>query len=261
MTRQAVRSRTYVRGIRSTEEYERVAVLIDERHSCSEIARRLGLPASTVREWRSRHRGRLGPPGSTWRRQVFDSLPGEHYAYLLGVYLGDGCISHARRGVFRLRVFLDCKYEGIIQRTALAMSVVMPGRTVSQRWTAGVGKGCVEVYSYSKQWPCLIPPHGPGKKHERRIRLASWQEKIVKRHRRPLVRGLLESDGCRVVANDRGVASPRYHFSNRSEDIKRLYCESLDALGIRWTRPCSKQIAVYRKSSVAVLDEFVGPKR
>jgi hypothetical protein len=41
----------------------------------------------------------------------------------------------------------------------------------------------------------------------------------------------------------------------------RLYCESLDALGVRWTRPCDKQIAVYRKASVAILDQFIGPKR
>jgi hypothetical protein len=107
----------------------------------------------------------------------------------------------------------------------------------------------------------LFPQHGRGKKHERAIHLLGWQDELVGQHRCAFVRGLIESDGCRVVANDRGVASIRYHFSNRSEDIKRLYCESLDALGIQWTRPCSKQIAVYRKSSTARLDEFVGPKR
>jgi hypothetical protein len=57
------------------------------------------------------------------------------------------------------------------------------------------------------------------------------------------------------------VRSARYHFSNRSEDIKALYCASLDAMGVRWTRPCDQQIAVYRKASVAVLDGFIGPKR
>lgn len=60
---------------------------------------------------------------------------------------------------------------------------------------------------------------------------------------------------------ERGVKSVRYHFSNKSEDIKALYCESLDALGVRWTRPCDRQVAVYRKSSVAILDDFIGPKR
>jgi hypothetical protein len=45
------------------------------------------------------------------------------------------------------------------------------------------------------------------------------------------------------------------------EDIKGLYCAALDRLGIPWTRPCDKQIAVYRKAATAGLDEFVGPKR
>jgi hypothetical protein len=57
------------------------------------------------------------------------------------------------------------------------------------------------------------------------------------------------------------VASVRYHFSNRSEDIKQLFCESLDAIDIHWTRPCGRQIAVYRKACTAALDQFVGPKR
>ena len=57
-----------------------------------------------------------------------------------------------------------------------------------------------------------------------------------------------------------GNLCARYHFSNLSEDIKGLYCESLDALGVRWTRPCAKQIAVYRKDAVMILDGFIGPK-
>lgn len=74
------------------------------------------------------------------------------------------------------------------------------------------------------------------------------------------VRGLIHSDGCRVIANDRGVKSIRYHFSNRSDDIKALFCSSLDALGIAWTRPDDRGIAIYRKAAVARLDEFIGPR-
>jgi hypothetical protein len=74
------------------------------------------------------------------------------------------------------------------------------------------------------------------------------------------IRGLIDSDGCRVVANDRGVRSVRYHFSNRSDDIRGLFCAALDALEISWTRPSKYVIAVYRKAAVARLDEFVGPK-
>jgi hypothetical protein len=106
----------------------------------------------------------------------------------------------------------------------------------------------------------LFPQHGPGRKHERPIHLEPWQGAIVVRYPHLFVRGLIHSDGCRIVANDRGRLTARYHFSNLSDDIKTLYCLALGQLGVRWTRPCDKQIAVYRKASVAVLDRFIGPK-
>ena len=60
---------------------------------------------------------------------------------------------------------------------------------------------------------------------------------LVKQATEEFIRGLIESDGCRVVANDRGVHSVRYHFSNRSDDIRGLFCAALDRLGMPWTRP------------------------
>ena len=113
---------------------------------------------------------------------------------------------------------------------------------------------------YWQHWPCLFPQHGPGRKHLRPIRLEPWQGAIGGGHPHLFARGLIHSDGCRVVANDRGRPSTRYHFSNRSEDIKRLFCLALTLLGAEWTRPCDRQIAVYKKASVAILDRFVGPK-
>jgi hypothetical protein len=62
------------------------------------------------------------------------------------------------------------------------------------------------------------------------------------------------------VANDRGVRSIRYHLSNRSDDIRGLFCAALDELGIPWTWPSKYVVAVYRKAAVSRLDEFVGPK-
>lgn len=72
--------------------------------------------------------------------------------------------------------------------------------------------------------------------------------------------GLIHSDGCRAVANDRGVRSIRYHFSNRSEDILGLFTAALDKLGIPWTRSSKHTVSIYRKAATARLDEFVGPK-
>ena len=111
----------------------------------------------------------------------------------------------------------------------------------------------------------LFPQHGRGRKHERRIVLARWQREITAVHPRELVRGLIHSDGCRFVANQRVGAKTyryaRYSFSNRSEDIKAIFCRHLDLLGIRWTRPNGTDIAIDRRAEVAKLDAFVGPKR
>lgn len=152
---------------------------------------------------------------------------------------------------------LDNKYPGIVASCRTAIDTLMPGQnaSVEQQPTA-----CVAVSLYSKHWPCLFPQHGPGKKHTRPIRLEPWQEALVRKAPEDFVRGLIHSDGCRVVADDRGVKSIRYHFSNRSDDIRDLYCAALDQLGIPWTRPSRYDVAVYRKAATARLDEFIGPK-
>lgn len=265
--------------MRTQAEYLHVLDLASKGLNSSTIARLTSIPRSTIRGWQARSRVGMGAPGSAWRRHAADGgcptcggvhpveeLPAEQYVYLLGIYLGDGCISQGSRGVYRLRIFLDSRYEGIIERTAVAVRSVMPGRTVGQRWAAGVGRGCVEVYSYSKQWACLFPQHGPGKKHERRIELVAWQSDLVSRHRGALLRGLVESDGCRFIARQRGRSGqlyewPRYVFDNLSDDIRAIFCQQCDALGIRWTvsRP-HRTIQIARQDSVRLMDEFVGPK-
>jgi hypothetical protein len=92
-----------------------------------------------------------------------------------------------------------------------------------------------------------------------------WQEKIIVSQHEPFLRGLIHSDGTRIVATERKGnyvrSAPRYAFRNKSEDILRLFCESCDAIWVDWTRPSSTQVAVYRLKSVARLDEFIGPKR
>jgi hypothetical protein len=123
------------------------------------------------------------------------------------------------------------------------------------------GEGCTEVGSCSKHWLCLFPQHGPGRKHERKIELTVWQQELVDRDPRPLLRGLLHSDGCRVLNWVNGTADPRYHFSNVSADIRGIFGRACDQLGIEW-RPNNRwSLSVARRGSVALLDGFVGPKR
>ncbi|HEY3951871.1 MAG TPA: transcriptional regulator, partial [Streptosporangiaceae bacterium] len=94
------------------------------------------------------------------------------------------------------------------------------------------------MQSVSKHWPCLFPQHGPGGKHERKIELEVWQQRIVDKFTAAFVRGLFHSDGCRTPNRirrrcndgDRWYQYPRYFFTNYSADILRLCGESLDAL-------------------------------
>ena len=46
-----------------------------------------------------------------------------------------------------------------------------------------------------------------------------------------------------------------------SADIKTIFCEHLDLLGIAWRRASHRNISIARREAVALLDEFVGPKR
>lgn len=104
----------------------------------------------------------------------------------------------------------------------------------------------------------LAPTRSP--QETQQTHRTAWQQTLVKQATEEFIRGLIQSDGCRVVANDRGVTSIRYHFSNRSEDILGLFTAALDDLSIPWTRSTKYIISIYCKAAVARLDTFVGPK-
>ena len=120
-----------------------------------------------------------------------------------------------------------------------------------------------------KQWPCLFPQHGPGRKHQRPIVLEDWQREIAGEHPGDFLRGLFHSDGCRVdnwatrtvAGQKKRYDYGRWMFVNRSDDIIDLCTATLDAVGIRWRRPRVNCIAVSRADDVRRLDALIGPKR
>lgn len=239
------------------------------------VARRLGLALPTVRDWHAgrlpRHSRLASCDGSypdicsaCGQPHRFDEL-NQAYVHLLGLYLGDGTISVHRRGVHRLRVFLDKKYPQIVDDCAKSIQTTVPGNRVHSLLTP---YNCYSVSAYSRSWPCLFPQHGPGLKHMRRIFLAEWQQALARRWPEQLLKGLIQSDGCRFVNTGRGGwRQPRYSFSNVSTDITSIFCSACDCLGLHWTAafPTSEAaaVAIYvsRKADVARLDEFIGPKR
>jgi hypothetical protein len=235
------------------------------------IAARTGLPLSTVRDWLAgrlpRHaRSTAASDCSVCGHQqhAFDDLSAD-YCYLLGLYLGDGCISAGPRRVYRLRVNLDLAYPSIVDECEAAIRAVAPRNRVhrllrTSNLTNDPEPSLVEVSAYSRAWPCLFPQHGPGRKHEREIRLVAWQEALVRRHPRSLLRGLIHSDGCRFINTGRGGwTCPRYVFNNKSDDIRRIFSEACDLLDLRHTF-APRAVYVSRKADVLRMDEFIGPK-
>jgi len=181
------------------------------------------------------------------------------YSYLLGLYLGDGHIAATRRGVHRLRIYVDARHPRLAQRIVETMRLVVPSSC------AGLMRHRTDhmlvASQYAKCWPCLLPQHGAGAKHTRPIVLADWQESLVEEQPDQLVRGLLHSDGWRgvnrVVAGGKNYHYGRYQLSNRSDDIRGLFCAALDRLDIPWRRMNRWNISVARREAVAALDAFV----
>jgi hypothetical protein len=167
--------------MRPEREYRAAVRLIEEGINDSEIGRRLGIPRGTVRDWRVGVETRSGGRTKSWtgRRHAlcFRCAGGfvdeDAYAYLLGVYLGDGCLSAHPRDVYRLRIACDLKYPDIINEIATDIVIV---RGVDKVGFASKTGNCIDVSAFWKHWPCVFPQHGPGRKHERSIQLRPWQE-------------------------------------------------------------------------------------
>ena len=227
-----------------------------------QIARAIAVPRSTVQEWL--HRADTPDAQAAPRCWVcstaaeIDGRRAARYCYLLGLYLGDGCLSMAPRDVWKLRIVLDLKYPLIIDECAMTLQAVSKGRPAGMQRL--LRRGYAEVSGYWKHWPCVFPQHGPGRKHERPIELHGWQQELVARHPGRLLRGLVHSDGCRFLNRVKGKGYPRYMFTNVSDDIRRIFCQACDDYGVAWRQSNWRTISVARALDVARLDLAVGPK-
>ncbi|MFF5487743.1 helix-turn-helix domain-containing protein [Streptomyces virginiae] len=235
----------------------------------ADVARRLNVPLGTVGYWKHVDRAKRGEcPGAHnpgCPRCDGSPLDAAAYAYLLGLYLGDGHISHySAHRVPNLMITCDDNWPGLMTCAEQAMRRVFPFNQVCR-----VRKvGCHNVKVYSKHLECLFPQHGPGRKHERRIVLEAWQQEIVDAHPWAFLRGLIHSDGCRginwTVRNGKRYEYPRYFFTNKSDDIRKLCTDTLTKVGVRWTVLARGSdpfnVSVARKACVALMDAHIGPK-
>lgn len=225
--------------------------------SLSAISRATGVSRSTIRDW-SRHppRSRIDP-----RCFVCSRAPCAEpaaYTYLLGQYLGDGHLTTSVR-VRVLRVTCADVYPGIAGEVRRATLAICGNRVGSAKKI-----GCTDVAAYWKHWPCVLPQHGPGRKHERPIILTAWQRQLVHADPWPLIRGLIHSDGCRSInrvhVRGKWYSYPRYLFANESRDILAIMGTALERAGVAWRYNRPNSISVARREAVALMDEHVGPK-
>jgi hypothetical protein len=235
---------------------------LDAGDSLRRVSLTTGVNRTTLREWRDR-RGEFAPRHQCpCPRCSGGTPPLRPYLYLLGQYLGDGCVSAMRR-TWVLRIATCDAYPAIRAETVAAIEQLVANPVHFVR-----SDGCTYVQCITNQWLHLFPQHGPGLKHARRIVLEPWQVELVDADPRPLIRGLLHSDGWRgtnwttrtVGGTTKKYTYSRYQFSNMSADIRGIFTNALDRLGIAWRQNNHNSISVARRAAVAALDEFVGPK-
>lgn len=250
-----------------TSRREAALYLVNLGLNDCQVSRATRIPRATIQDWRHGKvpgiSSRLdGAPRGHDRCPVCSNHPLDEsaYSYLLGLYLGDGCISESPR-CEKLRIVLDERYPGIIAEAEVAIHAVS-GCKVGKAHRAG----CYEVYGHWMHWSCAFPQHARGRKHERSIVLAAWQRELVERHPKRFLRGLIHSDGWRGVNQARGANGKlyfysRYEFTNRSEDIRGLFRWACGLLGIECKRTAEWRVAVSKRPSVRLMDSFIGLKR
>jgi hypothetical protein len=260
--------------MRTYEEYEAILKLWELGIPKKRIGIMLDIPRPTVRDCIERYgnveglaaqreRANKSTPNSILER-IQDAQNGEvqtAYAYVLGIYLGDGYIVRNKR-VYFLRIFLDNDYPNIIQTCARHVQTLLPDNRVNiLRSMRGDFSEVVCTYKF---WPEVFPQHGSGAKHTRKIILDSWQHQIVDAYPLEFLRGLYHSDGSRYSNIVKGRDYPRYQFTNVSDDIRGLFCWTCDRLGLQWTSKARDgreyDIYISKRPDVAYLDTHIGPK-
>jgi hypothetical protein len=256
--------------MRTYEEYQEILILWERYGNKKKIARMTGIPRATVQdcinkfgsvqgleEYSTRNVEINGESSLVVALKNPDDPENLHqaYSYLLGMYLGDGCISKMAR-VYYFRLSLDKKYESIIHRCQQAIEKLLTNNKVGivdhNTW--------VMVTCYYKYWPQVFPQDGDGVKHERPIILEAWQQYIVDQYPLEFFTGLYHSDGSRSQNIVKGKNYPRYFFSNVSDDIRKLFTDTTEKLSLSWTTANARNVAISRREDVVWLDEHVGPK-
>jgi hypothetical protein len=235
----------------------------------------LQVPKTTIRDWVS------GRSGSKYLKtisseepidpvlqltQLNPSLSNEErysiYSFILGLYLGDGCIVKIRT-TKRFGITLDKKYDKLNSLVIdsfgklFGKSPYVHDRSLRK----GIKNNCIDVYYHSKSVGNIFPHEGVGKKHLREISIAEWQHEIIDPVN--IVKGLIFSDGYYSKCRGRDFIG----FDNRSLDICNILIRYLGILGINCSFCIGNcrtgkvyRVAVYSKEHVNKLMSLIGNK-
>jgi hypothetical protein len=137
---------------------EQAARMLDAGLSLNATSKRLGVSRAAVRDWRDN-------PG---RKRLSDcpvclpdsTIDQPAYAHLLGLYLGDGCISLLQRQIYSLRIACDQRYPRLIAEAGAALGSMRPGTILRglfhsdgcrfTNWTERVVAGQPKRYEYPR---------------------------------------------------------------------------------------------------------------
>lgn len=249
----------------SEEKYNEAIRLFSFGYKIVEVSKLTGINRSTLSNWIVRN-GRI-------KKQIDTDIPLNYlmsfkdgfteqdkkdYSYLLGLYLGDGCIYKLKR-TEKITITLDKKYEKLNEYTINIFSRFFNkdsyifDRSLHNRGNA------IDVIHHSSHLSLIFPQHGIGKKHNRDVSLKSWQESIIDDI--SLVKGLIMSDGTYYLDNQTNIK--KYSFSNKSKDIIDLMKGLLIKLNIDfklYNKVSKYELVIHSKNQAEKLHNIIGDK-
>lgn len=209
---------------KTVSEVKHILELFKSGYSQNKIYKVLGVDRGTIRQIIN------DPEGYLQKASIdFDlsSIDKKSYAFILGVYLGDGCISKTHKAdIFRLRIALDIKYQNLNNEIITELKKIFPNNKVNYM-RVGETNGCV-ISLYSTNLLKLFPQHDIGKKHERQIVIEDWQNHIINEYNEDFLKGLIYTDGSFYYSGK----SEYCNFTNKSKDIIELCSNAMNKLNI-----------------------------
>lgn len=256
-----------------SEKYQQVMQLLAEGYKICEISKITGINRSSISNWKLRN-GRqssishihhsisdIDPiPDIIDMLGSFSAQDRLDYSYLLGLYIGDGCIYELKK-TCKLTITLDKRYDSLNEYTCEVFSRFFnKSPYVFDRSTCGRGNA-IDIIHHSKKLPYFFPQHGRGRKHNRPIILTKWQTDIVDPV--SILKGLIMSDGS--IYFDRQSNDTKINFTNKSHDIIGIFEKYLSLIGISFktyvkSKTNIKMTTIHKISDVDKLISLIGTK-